>query len=196
MMTSDSLTPVRTHTSGLPLVSPIPGADVCSACLVVVTTAPAVRTSVTNGASETGNRLSGSPDIPPGRSEGIPGCWGVLCERAMVNHPAGPPLARQIASGDAAFRLSNALSAERWMISGLQSHGSLVRMPTHQPAHYWRRQQGLLPACRLGFGRMGFEPTGHQFLDFSSFISFVTFLQTSISWSLLLKHPRPGWIHP
>ncbi len=75
----------------------------------VAATGPAVGPLAADGASEW---VTGSPS--PGSSNwtlrGLPGYRAVFFGRATVFHPAGPPSARPIASGSAAFRVAEPLS--------------------------------------------------------------------------------------
>ena len=65
-----------------------------------------------SGASESDHRFSADPDVTSGTSKGLPGCLGVLFKRATVEHPAGPSLARQFASENAAFERNETLSTD------------------------------------------------------------------------------------
>ena len=109
---------------------------------------------------------SGPPRTPislPGTARGLPGYWIVLFRRAAVSHPASGE-ATSPTDGDLPFRLQS------WQTPGLPgkthfgavSRGSPVRLPTHQPNHYWNSCKASYRPAGLGFNRAGFAPAGRQ----------------------------------
>ncbi len=95
-------------------------------------------------------------------SRAIPGYWAIFLVRALVKHPASPLLLSLCTDEQGvAFNDRHRLGMRNgYYISGLLSHSSHLRVPTHRPprlpvvaarAHY-------RPA-ELSFGRVGFAPT-------------------------------------
>ena len=111
------------------------GTDGGSVCHAALAATPAAPSSVLSGASESGHRFSADPDIATRKSEGLPGCLGVLFLRATVEHLAGPSSARRFAAEDAAFRRAETLNTGMCVFEAVWC-GPHARLPTHQPPRY------------------------------------------------------------
>ena len=114
-------------------------------------------------------------------NRGLPGYRAVLFGRAAVDHPAGPPPARPIASGGADFRVSEPLSIqndyfEAAFLRPTRSPGCASTAPSRARLQTW------LPACWLRFGWVGIAPTGR--LIRVSVCHPQTSSPTGIAWSL------------
>jgi hypothetical protein len=101
-------------------------------------------------ADDASERVTGSPS--PGSANrtdrGLPGYRAILFERAVANHPAGLPLARRIASGNAAFQAKHPLSTGTLSNFGTDTDGPLTRLTTLQPPPHE-------DCCKPGY-----QPTG------------------------------------
>ena len=80
------------------------------------------------------------------RGEGLPGYWTVLFVRAMVEHPAGyrsPPRPDNTFTQGLLLpsMQSSSLGIREAEVSGPQSHGPHVRMPTHCSPHFWHQRK-------------------------------------------------------
>ena len=129
-----------------------------------------------------------STGVSSRKGEGLPGYETVLFVRAMVEHPAGyTPRLAQFAPGIVVAFVENQHSRHPGSIevSGPQSHGPHVRMPTHRrPCFHDRRKASY----RLGRAHPwpGGFCTRWTMNEVSWWHRFLQFPSTHRAWSLLI----------
>jgi hypothetical protein len=102
----------------------------------------------------------------PERGEDLPGYGTVLFVRAVVEHPAGhtPSLPTQHSRRGMLLpsMYSSTLGIRKAYVSGPQSHGPHVRLPTHRRWHVGHRRKAGSRLGGLTLGRAGFPPAGRH----------------------------------
>ena len=163
--------------SGVPLPAPT-----LAATASFLPERPVPSRYVTGHSQEIAVRLPFGRSLP-GNKQGLPGYWAVLLPRARCQAPRRLQLPLTIAgTAAAAFQGQEPLGNRDFGIFGAGTPGSRSRLPTLQPPHYWDSSKAGYRPARLGFGRVGFAPTGRLFHHFRATSQPSLPCWTSLAW--------------